>query len=62
MQIEPPDEGANARTASLMAQITNMAGRALRDRKMVKPSDFLGKPTKQTEKEQQDFFRNLSKD
>lgn len=62
MQIEPPDEGDNARTASLLAQITNMAGRALPDKKMVKPSDFLGKPTKQTEQEQQAFFGKPPKD
>jgi len=63
MSIEPPEEGDNLRTASLMAQITNMSGRSLPDKKMVQPSDFYGKPKPppkpQSAAEQIAFMRSL---
>ena len=62
LQIEPPEEAANYRNAALMAKLTNVAGRALPDRKMVKPSDFLGSEKKQpaqTADEQKAFMRSL---
>jgi len=40
-KIEPPEEGDNKRTAALMAQITNMSGRILPDKRTVKAEDFL---------------------
>ncbi|MEE8481812.1 MAG: hypothetical protein V3S12_00535 [Acidiferrobacterales bacterium] len=43
LNIEPPDKGDNERTAALMAQITNVAGRSLPTNKRVEPADFLGK-------------------
>jgi len=42
LNLAPPDKAANERTAALLAQITNTAGRSLPDKKMVKPGDFLG--------------------
>lgn len=47
LAIDPPDEGDNQRTALLLAQITNMAGRSLPDRKRVNPEDFIRKREKQ---------------
>jgi len=59
LRIEPPDKSANERTASLMAQITNMAGRSLPDRKTMSMRDFL--PQKpQTPMEQKAMFMALT--
>jgi hypothetical protein len=44
LKMEPPDEGDNYRTAMLLTQITNMAGKSLPKGKKVKPEDFIGKP------------------
>lgn len=61
MSIEPPEEPANRRTASLMAQIANFAGRQLKDGKHMSADDYLGKPkTKQTAAEQIAFLKGLS--
>lgn len=43
LKLEPPDEGENQRSAALMAQITNMSGKSLRDGKTVTADDFLGR-------------------
>ena len=43
LKLEPPEEGANQRAAALMAQVTNMSGKSLRDGKTVTADDFLGK-------------------
>lgn len=60
LAIEPPEMGDNQRTAALLAQITNMAGRSLPDKKRVTPDEFMHKPKKQqTEQEQKDFLRAL---
>lgn len=63
LRMEPPDEGDNQRTAALLAQITNMAGRSLPDRKKVKPEDFLRTSEKeqarQDEEDQKAFLRAL---
>lgn len=61
LQIEPTDEGDNRRAASLMAQIANFAGRALPDRKMMSPDDYLGKPQQQSPDEQKAFMRGLKR-
>lgn len=61
-QLEPVDDSANKRTAAIMAQITNMSGKSLREGKTVTPDDFLGKPKKQSAKEQIAFFKAISKD
>lgn len=58
-EIEHPEEGETKRTAALMAQITNMAGRSLPKDKTVKAEDFLPKKP-QTAKEQQAILRALS--
>ena len=42
MMIEPPERPANQRTAALMAQITNMSGKSLKDGKTMTADDFLG--------------------
>lgn len=60
LSIEPPEEGDNRRTASLMAQIANFAGRQLKEGKHVSADDYLGKPkTKQTAQEQIAFLKGL---
>ena len=60
LEMEPPEQGDNNRTAALLSQITNMAGRSLPDRKRVKPEDFMGKPQKvQTEQNQKAFLQGL---
>jgi len=62
LNLEPPDEGDNRRTAALMAQITNMSGRSLPDKKRVSADDFLGKKSKrQTAAEQLAFMKSLGK-
>jgi len=60
--LEPPGQADDQRFAALMAQVTNMAGRSLPDRKTVKPSDFLGKPRRaQTAEEQIAFLKGLGR-
>lgn len=62
LKIENPERAADVRTASLMAQISNMAGRALPDRKMLSAADFLGETKKtpeQSMQEQIDFMKGL---
>ena len=65
MQVEPPEHGAEIRTASIMAQITNMSGRVLPDKKMVSASDFISKPetpqTPQTPEQQKDILRGFER-
>ena len=65
MQIEPPEQGDNMRTASLMAQIGNFAGKSLKEGKTLSADDYLGKPqqpTYQTAEEQKAFLFGLKKD
>lgn len=64
LQMEPPDQAENARTAALMAQITNVAGRALPKGKTVAAKDFLPKekPRPQTREEQIAFMKGLKSD
>lgn len=58
--INPPEEGDNQRTALLLAQITNMSGRSLPDRKRVNPEDFMRKREKpQTAQDQKAFILGL---
>ena len=59
LKIEPPEEGARRRTAALMAQITNMSGRSLPDKKQVNADDFLGVKQQQTAKEQIAFMKSM---
>lgn len=59
---EPPDMGANARTAAVLAQITNMSGKSLPKGKKVTADDFLGRRREQTAEEQIAFMRGLSGD
>jgi hypothetical protein len=66
LQIEPPDDAALKRTAAVLAQITNMAGRVLPGKKTVKPADFLAGagfdvalPKEQTAEEQIAFMKSL---
>lgn len=59
LRLEPPEQAANVRNAALMAQITNMSGRSLRNNKTVTADDFLGKK-QQTMEEQIAFFKSLS--
>lgn len=64
LQIENPERGANQRTAAIMAQITNMSGRSLPDKKMVSVDDFLGTETKtamQTMQDQIAFMKSRGK-
>lgn len=61
LRMEPPDEADNARTAAVLAQITNMAGRSLPNNERVKPEDFLGKTKKQTLEQQIAFMKGLGK-
>ena len=62
-RIEPPEEPANVRNAALMAQITNMAGRSLKDNKSVTIDDFLGRKKKpQSMEEQIAFFKSMGKE
>ena len=62
-KIEPPEEGDNRRTAALMAQITNMSGRVLPDRKTVSPDDFFGNSAsnQQSMDEQIAFMKSMGK-
>lgn len=59
LDAEPPERAANQRTAAVMAQIANFAGRALPDGKRVKPDDYLPRK-RQTAAEQRAFFKNLT--
>lgn len=61
LKIEPPEQIANHRTAMVLAQITNTAGRALPDKKFVSADDFLGKKKPQTAAEQITFMKSLGK-
>jgi hypothetical protein len=56
---EPPERAANMRTAALMAQIANYAGKSLPKGKMVKPSDYLPRKP-QTAAQQKAFFMSLT--
>ena len=58
LRIEPPEESDNIRNAALMATITNMSGRSLRDGKRVTVDDFLGRKPQSME-EQIAFFKTL---
>ena len=61
LKIEPPEQADNMRTASLMAQITNMSGRSLPDKKMLSADDFLGikKTRGQSMQDQINFMKGL---
>lgn len=59
--IEPPDEAENLRTAALLSQITNMAGKSLPKGKTVSPDDFLGRRKPQTPQEQIAIMRSLGR-
>lgn len=59
LELEPPEMPALRRTAAIMAQITNMAGRSLPDKKFVDADDFLGTKKRQTMEEQLAFMRGL---
>lgn len=62
LKLEPPEEGDNQRTASLMATITNMAGRSLPGKKTVEPADFLQKEKpRQTAAQQMAFMKALTR-
>lgn len=59
--IEPPEEGDNVRTASLMAHIANWSGKSMKKGRTAKADDYLGKKKpQQTEEEQKAFFRSLT--
>lgn len=62
LRLEPVDEPANTRAAAIMAQITNMSGKSLKEGKTVTVDDFLGKPRKQSISDQIAFFKSISKD
>lgn len=47
------------RTAALLAQITNMAGKSMPRGRSVKAEDFLGRKAAQTAEEQIAFMRSL---
>jgi hypothetical protein len=60
LQIEPPEEPANTRTANLMAQIANFAGKSLKQGKHLSADDYLGKPEiQQTATEQIAFMESI---
>ena len=60
LRLEPPDAGARRLTASVLATITNMAGRSLPDKKTVTAEDFLEPPKSQTMEDQIAFMKSLS--
>lgn len=66
--IEHPEEAANQRTASILAQITNMSGKSLKDGVKVTADEFLGKPIKNQPTRKQSieaqiaFFKSMSKE
>lgn len=43
LKMEPPEDSANRRAAAIMATITNMSGRALKDGRKVSADEFYGK-------------------
>lgn len=58
LRLEDPEARADRRTASLMAQITNMSGKMTKQR--VTAADFLPKKSApQTAEQQMDFLRGL---
>ena len=62
LKIEYPERGANQRAGCLMAQITNMSGRSLPDKKMLSAADFLGEAEKtpgQSMQDQINFMKGL---
>lgn len=62
LKLEPPDEGERQRFAALMAQMTNMSGKSLKQGHTVTADDFLGKPKeikRQTAEEQIAFMKGL---
>ncbi len=59
LRMEPPGQADNRRTAALMAQITNMSGRALPKGKIAEADDFLGGKTGQSAAEQIAFMRAM---
>ena len=59
LELEPPDRDANHRAAAIMAQLTNMSGKSLKDGKSVTPDDFLGVKKQQTAAEQIAFLKGL---
>ena len=61
LELEPPEQADNYRSAMMLAQMTNMSGRSLPEGKRVKPEDFLGKaePVAQSEHEQKAFMQSL---
>ena len=61
LKLEPPDRGDNQRTAALMAQITNMSGRSLKEGQLKTAEDFLGKPKVQSMTEQIAYMKSLGK-
>lgn len=42
LTLEPPEDSANQRAAAIMATITNMSGRSLKDGRKVSAEDFYG--------------------
>ena len=59
--MEPPEDAANKRAAGIMAVITNMAGKSLKDGKQVSAEDFYGKKRerRQTVEQQIAFFKGI---
>ena len=64
LQIEPPEHGDNIRTASLMAQIGNFAGKSLKKGTTLTADDYLGKskPVQQTRADQMAFLRGIKEE
>ena len=62
LKLEPPDRGDNQRAAALMAQITNMSGKSLKEGKTVSPDDFLGERVvkRQSMEDQIAYMKSLS--
>ena len=65
LQLNPPEEPALRRTASVLAQIANFAGKSLKEGKTVSADDYLGKPKEpekpQTSMAQKAFMQSLGK-
>ncbi len=61
LALVPPDRPASERTAALMAQITNMSGRSLPDKKMVRAKDFLDpqEPSQQAMQDQINYMKAM---
>ncbi len=62
--MEPPDDAENRRAAAIMATITNMSGRSLKDGKKVLAEDFYGTKEEwlQTASEQIALLKGLGSD